>query len=336
MPPTHGDLQARRTQLSDMANGYRTSATILAAIELCVFSALSNGPKTMPELATELACSERGLRGLLDALVGLDLLLLDDGHYSLHGLAAEFLRDGSPLYMGDILEHGVSLLKRWAHLADAVRSGKPIRETGKPERTPDELRAFILGMQNIAVKSAEQMVEFLDLGSVNRILDIGGGPGTYLHAVLRARPDATGSVLDLPDVISIAREQTEKVGLTDRVSYIEGSMFDVDYGGPWDLAILSNIIHSWDESANVQLITRAASSLAPGGFLLIKDFFLESNRTTPPDGALFTLNMLVGTEAGRSYSWQECEDWLASSGLKLIRRGKVGISSGLLLAQKPQ
>jgi SAM-dependent methyltransferase len=334
MPSTHGDLQARRTQLSDMANGYRTSSTILAAVELGVFKALSAGLKSVGTLAQELGCSPRALRLLLDALTGLDLLRIEEGRYTLHGLADEFLRPGQPGYMGDIIEHNVAMMKKWSHLAEVVRSGNPHRR--EQLRSPEELRAFIMGMQNIAVKSAWQMVEFLDLGGIRRILDVAGGPGTYLHTLLHHIPDATGTVLDLPDVIDIAREQTEKEGLTSRVGFIEGDMFEVDYAGPWDLAILSNIIHSWDEEDNIRLVARSAASLAPDGFLLVKDFFLDENRTTPPDASLFSLNMLVGTDSGRSYSWQECEAWLTEAGLKLIRRGRVGISSGLILAQKPQ
>ncbi len=331
MPGTHGDLQARRTQLTDISNGYRASSTILAAVELGVFKALAEGAKSADALANQLQCSPRALRLLLDALTGLDLLRLEEGRYSLHGLAEEFLRPECPGYMGDIIEHNVAMMKKWSHLAEVVRTGEPyLREQ---LRSPEELRAFIMGMQNIAVKSAEQMVEFLDLGSIRRILDVGGGPGTYLHALLRELPDATGAVLDFPDVLEIAREQTEKEGFVDRVDYIAGDMFDVNLAGPWDLVILSNIIHSFDEDFNSRLVSRIAPTLSPGGFLVVKDFFLDENRTVPADAALFSLNMLVGTDAGRSFSWQECERWLSDSGLKLIRRGRVGISSGLILAQ---
>jgi 2-polyprenyl-3-methyl-5-hydroxy-6-metoxy-1,4-benzoquinol methylase len=332
MSGTHGDQQARRTQLTDMSNGYRAASTILAAVELGIFKALADGAMSSDGLAARLQCSPRGLRLLLDTLTGLDLLCLEGDRYSLHGLADEFLRPDCPGYMGDIIEHNVAMMKKWANLAEVVRTGKPHQR--EQIRSPQELRAFIMGMQNIAVKSAKQMVEFLDLGGVRRILDVGGGPGTYLHTLLHHLPDATGSVLDLPEVIEIAREQTEKEGLSDRVDFIAGDMFEVDCGGPWDLVVLSNIIHSWDEKDNSTLVSRLSASLSNGGLLVVKDFFLDENRTTPLDASLFSLNMLVGTDSGRSYSWHECESWLSTSGLKLIRRGRVGISSGLLLAQK--
>ncbi|HEX05002.1 MAG TPA: hypothetical protein ENH10_07595, partial [Bacteroidetes bacterium] len=127
MPGTHGDQQTRRTQLSDLSNGYRASATIFSAIELGVFKALSNESKSADDLAADLDCSPRGLRILLDALTGLDLLLLDDVRYSLHGLADEFLCLGKHGYMGDILEHNVAMMKKWVHMAEVVRTDKPIQ-----------------------------------------------------------------------------------------------------------------------------------------------------------------------------------------------------------------
>ncbi|MBS1262376.1 MAG: 3-hydroxy-5-methyl-1-naphthoate 3-O-methyltransferase [Calditrichaeota bacterium] len=333
MATIHGSINERRIALSRLAGGFRHSAAVLAGIHLGVFKALSDGPKSADTIAGELSLSPRGTRLLLDALTAIDLLARDNGRYSLHGLADEFLREGSPNYQGDILHHNLFLFKHWANLDEAVRDGKPVVGRTR-ERSREELRAYILGMHNTAVMSADTVADFLDLTRVRRILDLAGGPGTYLYTLLNRAPHARGAVFDRPEVVEIARERAAEENLLARVELLAGDMFADEIGGPWDLIILSNIVHSHGEDANRSLIGKAARALAGGGSLLVKDFFLDSTRTEPADAALFALNMLVHSESGRSYTRAEVERWLLDAGLTISRFGRVGAASGMILAER--
>ena len=330
----HGQLHERRLALSQIADGYRQAATLNTAQHLGIFSALAEKEMDAGELATLLELDKRNLGLLLRALVAMDLLRIDEEQrFYLHGLALEFLTPGAEYYMGDIIEHGYDLMQRWVRMGEVVQSGKPIpRKAGG--RSPRQLRAFIMGMQNISKLSAEEVVDVLDLHGVKRILDLGGGPGTYLYGFLKRLPEASGAVLDLPDVVEIAQEQAVAEGMEERVDLIPGDMFSTDLGGPWDLIFIGNIIHSYGPETNRELVSRCAKALAPGGRLAIKDFFLDSTGTQPKNGALFSLNMMTANEEGRAYRRAEVEEWMLQAGLTIHSLHQVGTHSGVLVGGK--
>ncbi|MCB2198891.1 methyltransferase domain-containing protein [bacterium] len=331
----HGQLEERRLELSRMADGYRQASVLITAQHLGLFDVLSDGARMCDDLANELALDPRNLDLLLRALVGMDLLSVDNEHrFSLHGLAAEFLAPGAEYFMGDIIEHGYSLMKRWVRMEEVVRSGKPIPRETSGGRSPRELRAFIMGMQNISKLSAEEVADALDLRGVKRILDLGGGPGTYLYSILNRLPDASGAVLDLPDVVEIAQEQAEVEGVADRVDLIPGDMHSTHLGGPWDLIFIGNIIHSWGPETNQRLFQRCAEVLSETGRIAIKDFYLDETGTQPRSGALFSLNMMVNNAEGRSFKRVEVESWLRAAGLTPLGLHHVGTHSGVLVAGK--
>ncbi len=327
----HGDREKRRLELSRMADGFRVSVALLTAVHLGVFRVLSDGPSTAGAMAAELSLAERELDLLLKALTGLDLLALDgDGRYHLHGLSEEFLRDGAELYMGDILHHNYHLMRRWARMDEVVSSGKPLpRREG---RSPDELRAFILGMQNNARQSALEAINGIDLRGVHSVLDLGGGPGTYLYTFLEQLPEANGTIMDFPQVIEIAREQCPRE-LKKRVTFLEGDIFEREFKGPWDLILISNIIHSNTLDGIRTLVSKSAAALSPGGRLVVKDFFLDDSRTIPAAAALFSLNMMI-SNPGRAYSEGEIRKAMDDAGLVVTQKYNVGSHSAVLVGRK--
>ncbi|MFH0883253.1 MAG: methyltransferase [bacterium] len=328
---THGDKEKRRLELSRMADGFRASHALLTAVHLGVFRILSDSPATASSIAKDLSLAQRELDLLLKALTGLDLLALDeDGRYRLHGLSDEFLRDGADGYMGDILHHNYHLMRRWARMDEVISDGKPLPR--KDGRSPSELRAFILGMQNTARQSAVEVGDALDLRGVRNILDLGGGPGTYLYTLLEKIPGAEGAILDFPEVIEIAREECPRE-LKERVTFLEGDIFEREYKGPWDLIVISNIIHSNTLDGIRAMIGKSAAALAPGGRIMVKDFFLDVSRTVPAEAALFSLNMMI-SNPGRAYSEDELRHVLEAAGLDVVQRLGVGSHSGILVACK--
>jgi SAM-dependent methyltransferase len=333
MMKAHGDREARRLELAGIASGFEQSIALLTAVKLGIFSALSGGAKTTGELCEELKLAEREAGLLLQAVGGLDLLARDgEERWSLHGLADEFLRDGAEFYMGDILAHNHSMMQRWARMDEVVASGETLPRKGGG-RSQQELRDFILGMQNISKQSARELADGLDLRGVERILDVGGGPGTYLYELLRRRPDASGAVLDLPEVIEIAAEQREAEGMEDRAELMEGDMFETDLGGPYDLILLSNIIHSHPLERIRELLGRCAAALAGGGRLVVKDFLLDESGMRPAKAALFSLNMMIGNP-GRSYRREEIETVMRELNAEPAQYFGVGSHSAVLVGVK--
>ena len=331
----HGDPILRRDRFSELASGFRQSAVILTANQLGIFRLLSEAPTGLDAMAEKLALSKRGLDKLMNALMALDLIIKQNDLYELHGDAEEFLKEGSEYYLGDIFRHNYRLMKRWVMLDEAVRLGhSPFLEERKRGRSPDDTRSFILGMENISRTVSHELVEALSFEGVKRILDLGGGPGTYLYTFLRHAPDASGVLLDFPPVVEIAREQAVKAGMIDRVDFIEGNMLEADYGGGYDLIYLGNIIHSFGESDIVKVFHRATDALNPAGRLVVKDFFLDETGTRPLHAALFALNMLIGTEEGSAYRWIDAKTWMVEAGLKIEQSFKMARHSGVIVGRK--
>ncbi len=329
------NLIERRDKFSERVGSFRQSAVILTANDLGLFEALSDRPLTLCELSGELKLPERGVSKLLLALAGMDLIQIENGMYQLAGDAELFLKEGSDYYLGDIFRHNFRLMKRWTNMDEAIRLGKsPWAGAKRKEKSDADLRSFILGMENISRTAAEEVADSLDFSNIDTILDVGGGPGTYLYTFLRRNPQAKGAILDFPRVIEIAKQQTEKQGMTDRVSYIEGDMFEADFAGPYDMIFLGNLIHSNGEDAVKNLFRKCSKALNPNGKLVVKDFYLDDTGTKPLQAALFTINMFLGTEDGSAYKWSEVEEWMREAGLKQTDKFDTARHSGVVVGRK--
>lgn len=328
----HGNREARRLELSRLADSFQTSIALLTAVNAGIFHALSERPKSSEELCDELNLAERETDLLLHAICGMDLLANVNGKWALHGLADEFLRTGAEFYMGDILAHNHHRMQRWARMDEVLASGKPIpRKGGK--RSPSELRDFILGMQNISKQSAVELADGLDMQGVSTVLDLAGGPGTYLYELLRRAPGSRGRLIDYEAVTEIAAEQRALEGMEDRAELVAGDIFDVEPEGEWDLIFLSNVIHSYTIEQIGELIRRWSVALTPGGRLVIKDFFLDESGSSPLGAALFSLNMMIGNP-GRAYRRSEIEAMGAEAGLTPASWFRVGSHSGVIVFRK--
>jgi len=145
---------------------------------------------------------------------------------------------------------------------------------------------------------APHLVAALDLSRVRRALDLGGGSGAYAMAFARAVPGLVVEIVDTPDVVRLTRRYVAEAGLQDRVTARAGDLRAGEYGSGYDLALLSAVCHMLGADENADLVRRAARALAPGGRLVIHDYVLEPDRTSPRPAAIFAVNMLVNTELG--------------------------------------
>ncbi|MDR3747319.1 MAG: methyltransferase, partial [Acidobacteriota bacterium] len=166
-------------------------------------------------------------------------------------------------------------------------------------------------------------------------LDLGGGSGAYSIAFAKAAPELHAEVVDLADVLPLTQEHIRKAGLADRISTREGDMMTVPLeNGAYDVVLLSAICHMYSPEENQQLVRRAFDALAPGGRLVVADFILEADKTAPRSGALFALNMLVGTRAGASYSEPEYASWMKAAGFSETKRVRIPGPVNLMIATK--
>ncbi len=175
-------------------------------------------------------------------------------------------------------------------------------------------------MQNIAKDRAPLVVKALGTEGVLRVLDLGGGSGVYSIAFAKASPDVKCEILDLAEVTPLTTEYISKAGVAARVSIRSGDMLHDDYGYGYDIIMLNAICHMFTEEQNRDIFRRACKALAPNGRLVVQDFILNPDKTGPLHAALFSVNMLVGTEAGADYSEPEYTSWMNDAGFGEVRR----------------
>lgn len=294
--------------------GFRASRVVLTANSLRVFENIGKG-RSSDDLAKVLLTDPRATEILLDAVASLGLLRKSGTAYRLTPAAKRFLLPESPWYQGDMLRHADTLWKNWSGLDNVVRTGLPNRAgTGDHD-------VFIRAMHNNAVLRAPRVIASLDLRGVRTALDLGGGPGTYSMAL--AKRGVAVTLFDLPDTLEVAQEMVRK----NRVKKIEfrGGDFHVDdFGKGYDLALLSQVLHSSSEIEALALLGRVHDALAPRGQIVIHEFTLNEDHASPVPGALFSVNMLVNTAGGRSYTRKEMKGWMAKAGFRSITVKDLG------------
>jgi hypothetical protein len=328
-----------RAFLDRLSGGYQDSLILLAANHLGVFGPLARAERDAASLAADLECDPRALEQLLLALTGAGVLEQPSpGRFRLPDALQPLLDPAGTETIHSILDHHFHLLDRWVRLADVVRTGEPARGADE-KRTGRSLRAFICGMRDISRRSSYEVAELLpELGRCHRLLDLGGGPATAAITFCRRWPGLRAVLFDLPDVVPIAAEEITAAGLDDRIATLPGDFLVdpllPDGAAPYDAVYISNIIHSHDEDETRRLYARARDVMAPGGLLVVKDFFLDDDRARPAFGSRFAINMLVGTPGGKSYTWTETEADLAALGFTDIARREVAVNSGLVTARR--
>jgi precorrin-6B methylase 2 len=301
-----------RERLLEMARAYQPSCVLLAAAELDLFGALTSGPRTAAEVAASRRTDRRATTIVLDALAGLGLLEKRAGAYDLApGVRAA---TGGAETVLPMLRHQANCMRSWALLAPTTHSGHP---EPAPSFLGDEAdrESFIEAMEVASREAAPRVVASLGGGDFAHLLDVGGGPGTWTAAFLRAVPRAQATLFDLPHVIPIARRHLERAGLADRVQLVAGDLAaDQPLPGGADLAWVSAIVHMNSSAQNRDLYRKVHAALVPGGRIAIRDMVMNDAHTRPVAGALFAVNMLVRTTAGGTFSFEEIRADLDSAG----------------------
>lgn len=318
--------------LNEMARGFMTSRLLLTALELDVFRLVDQG-RTAARVAGEIGADPRATEMLLDALAAVGLLHKREGVFANTELTMSSLGAPGPDNVRVALLHLANQWRRWSTLTECVRKGTSV--TAKKERTRESLEAFIAAMHTRAVKRADRIVELVGAKGMSRILDVGGGSGAYSAAFARANPELAAEILDLPAVVHITRRYIEESGFADRISVRPGDLMTDPLGSGFDCVLLFAICHMLSEDENRDLFRRCRKALGEGGRLVISDYVLGPDRTSPAVGAIFALNMLVSTRAGRSYSELEYKKWLRDAGFGEVSFMPSVDQLGLLIASTP-
>jgi 3-hydroxy-5-methyl-1-naphthoate 3-O-methyltransferase len=316
---------------------YAPPLIVAAAVRLRIFDLLVERPLSVAEVAERAGASQRGVRSLLNGLVGLDFLAKEPGErYRLTEESEAFLVSGKPGYLGGMFAHAHDLVPGWLDLAEVVRKGKPLGSLNQEEGAAffSELVVSLYPMNLPMAQALGRILGMAERREPVRILDIAAGSGVWGIGVGKQSPLATVTAVDWPQVMEITRRFAAEAGMADRFSYIAGDAAEVDFGGGFQLAILGHILHSEGERRSRSLLHKTFGALAPGGTIAIAEFLVDADRSGPPMGVIFGLNMLLRTDEGDTFSFEEIASWLEEAGFVEPRRVDPGGPASLILARK--
>ncbi|MBE0596755.1 MAG: methyltransferase domain-containing protein [Desulfuromonadales bacterium] len=322
-------------RLLETSGNYWCAGALHAAASLDLFTVIGDQRLTTEAVASRIGSNPRATGMLLHALTALGLLAKDQETFANTPASALYLCRDSGDYLGHIIRHHHHLVESWARLDQTVRTGRPQHPPVPSGGDAERRESFLLGMFNLASQLAPVLVPQVELGSRRRLLDLGGGPGTYALYFCRQHPELQAVVFDLPATRPFAEKTIERFELTDRVSFQAGDYLHDPIQGSYDIVWLSHVLHGEGPQGCAHLLRQAASVLEPGGLLLVHEFLLNDDLAGPPFSTLFNLNMLLATESGQAYSTAQITTMLESAGLGEIRRlplelpGETGVVAGV-------
>jgi len=300
-------------------NAHHRTEALKGAIELEVFTAIGEGNSTASEIAKRCDASERGTRILCDYLTMMGMVIKENDRYTLTLDSSVFLDKRSPAYLGGAIDFLCSpmLTEGARHIADAVRKGGTVMENDGTIGPENEVWVkFARSMAPMMAMPAQLMAKLVDpaADSKLRILDIAAGHGLFGLAFATNNPQAEITALDWKAVLQVARENAEKVGVSDRYKTIEGSAFDVDFGSGYDLVLLTNFLHHFDPPTCETLLRKVRASLKDGGRAITLEFVPNEDRVTPVETASFNMVMLSSTPSGDAYPFSELNKMATNAG----------------------
>ncbi len=309
----------------DTLNAYQRTTALTAAIDLNLFTAVSEGNDTAASISARISTNERATRILCDYLSMIGFLKKEDGLYKLTPDSALFLDRRSPFYLGTTATFlsGLRHQHFFDNFADVIRKGGTLMGEGSVSPENPMWVEFARSMAPMMVLPAHAIAGILALEGPVKVLDIAAGHGLFGLAIAGQNPEAHITALDWPKVLDVARENAESRKLTAQYSTIEGNAFEADFGSGYDAVLLTNFLHHFDPATNEQLLRKVRASLKPGGRAAALEFVPDEGRTSPPIPAAFSMVMLATTQGGDAYTYRELETMFSNAGFKDCQQHSV-------------
>jgi ubiquinone/menaquinone biosynthesis C-methylase UbiE len=326
-------------RLMQFAWGYAPPLVIEAACRHKLFDHLDGPAKTASQLAAAAGVPERGVRIVANALVGIGLLAKDaDGMYTLTPESAQFLVSTKPSYMGRFFHHtGVQIIPRWMQLGEVLEHGGPKSGVNQHDAGAGFFHEFVEDLFPLGYPAAQALAAGLQMAEAKgpvSVLDLAAGSGVWSIAMAQASPHVRVTAVDWPEILEITRRVAERCGVAERFTFTAGDLATADFGAGHQVATLGHILHSEGEARSKELLAKTSAALAPGGTIAIQEFLVDRERAKSTMGLIFAVNMLVMTEQGDTFSFEEIAGWLEEAGFKNPRTLESPGPSPLILATK--
>jgi ubiquinone/menaquinone biosynthesis C-methylase UbiE len=327
-------------RIYQFAFAYAMPLVLEAAIRHNVFDVLDDGPKSVAEVSQATGASVRGLSSIMNLLVGLEFLSKDHaGKYSLTPESSTFLVSTKPSFQGGLIRHtSEHLLPKWLSLNEVVATGRAVGSVNQQSTGTDFFEKFVVDIFPLSYPVAQELAAHLKLNASAApvsVLDLAAGSGVWGIALAQTSLHVHVTAVDWPGVITVTRNTVARFGLADRFSFHSGDLQLADFGSGHHVATLGHILHSEGIDRSKALLSKTFSALAPGGTIAIAEFLVNADRTGPVNGLIFGVNMLVNTDHGDTYSFEEISSWLSEAGFVAPRTINTHGPSPLILATKP-
>src|SRR5438093_1811556 len=337
---TRRKKQVTPERLMEISFAYGPPLIIGAAVSNKIFDALVNITKTENVVAKQSYASPRDLLILMNALVGIDLLKKDRKEkYSLTPESAAFLVSNKPgTHAGFFGTVAPQLISRWLRLPDIVREGRPAVAVNQETEGTEFFSQLVENIIPMSYPPAQTLGDHLQLAKTKdeiRVLDLAAGSGIWGIALAEKSPRVYVTAVDWAGMIPTTKRITQKFGVSDRFNYIEGDILEANFGSGYDIATLGHILHSEGEERSRQLLKKTFRALKSGGVIAIAEWLVNDDRTKPLPSLMFAVQMLVNTEKGDTFSFNEIKSWLEEAGFKKVRKLEAPGPSPLILATKP-
>lgn len=326
-------------RILQLAWGYAPPLAIESAIHHRVFDVLDEGPKSLAETVSATGATERGLKGIMNLLVSFGFLAKADGKYSLTPESSAFLVSTKPAFHGGMFRHmSKQLIPAWIQLSDVVATGKPAIAVNQEGPGSEFFNQLVLDIFPLSYMAATTLAHHLNFGAEGEpvsVLDLAAGSAVWSIAQAQVSPRVVATAVDWPEVLPITQQSVARFGLSGRYKFSPGDLEQADFGSGHQLATLGHILHSEGEQRSKALLRKTFAGLASGGTIAIAEFLVNADRTGPPPGVIFAVNMLVNTDNGDTYSFEEISGWLIEVGFVNPRLLDAPGPSPLILATKP-
>jgi 2-polyprenyl-3-methyl-5-hydroxy-6-metoxy-1,4-benzoquinol methylase len=313
IPPNPGPNPGR---IMETLNAYQQTYALKGAIELELFTHISDGATTASTIAVRTGANERALRILCDYLAILGYLTKSGDTYSLSTESERFLDKHSPAYLGDAARFlaNQDVVDRFRDMAALVRRGG-VAEQGTTAPDDPIWVEFARSMAPMVTLQAQLVAPLVTTpGKPAKVLDIAAGHGLFGLFVAKHNPAALVVAVDWASVLEVARQNAAAFGVSDRYRTISGSAFDVDLGADYDLVLLPNFLHHFDLETNVRLLRKVRGAMKGGGVVATVEFVPNEDRITPPAAAAFSMTMLGTTPSGDAYTFAELDQMFHDAG----------------------
>jgi len=311
-------------ELGRIMGGYQEACVLFTANNLKLFDEIAGDPVEEEEVAQKLGLSPKGVMRLLNALTAMGIAEKSERGYRLVEAWAPFLTEEGENCVHQWIRLSSDLMPAWMELPKFIETGKSVKSIMEMlGNDPHDMRAFIDAMHHKGLKATWMIARELPVGDYSNMLDLGGGPGTYSLEWAKLHNHLKATVFDIAPVLEVAKLYINNYGLADRVNTLAGDFHKGEIGKGYDLILMANILHMYDDVFGKALVQKVADALEPGGRVIINGFCTDENETSPLQDTLFSLNMGLLTDSGRAHPMPEMMNWLKQAGLSDIKSFRI-------------